>query len=133
MIFAGGGADGAANGLVILYIGGLGLLVAVLIGWMGIKLARSKKKVLRLFGVVILLMSCALPFLVCSGFQHIPSRSALRKKIEKGMTKREVLDIAGELGTKGAKDWIYYTDFWGIGFYVVIFGDDGLVDRTFID
>ena len=133
MIFAGGGADGAANGLVILYIGGLGLLVAVLIGWMGIKLARSKKKVLRLFGVVILLMSCALPFLVCSGFQHIPSRSALRKKIEKGMTKREVLDIAGEPSSKQNNEWTYHTNFWGIHYFVVKFDEDGQVESVYID
>ena len=100
MIFASGGLGAAADGQAMVCIASVGLLVAIVVGWMGIKLARSKKKVLRLFGVVILLTSCALPFLVCSGFQHIPSRSALRKKIEKGMTKREVLVAAGEPSSK---------------------------------
>ena len=119
--------------MAILCIGSIGLFVAIIFGLIGFKLAQSKKKVLRPSGVVIILMSCALPFVVCSGFEEVPSRSELRNKIEKGMTKQEVIDVAGEPSDKGPVSWIYYTDFWRINFFGVSFGQDGRVDRTFID
>ena len=80
-----------------------------------------------------MLLSCSLPFLVCSGFQHIPSRSALRKKIEKGMTKREVLVAAGEPSSKQNNEWTYHTNFWGIHYFVVKFDEDGQVESVYID
>jgi hypothetical protein len=133
MIFASNGFGAAADGTAIACIASIGLLVAVIVGLVGNKLTKSKRKLIELVGVIMLVLGCALPFVVCSSLGGDPERMESRRKVKKGMTKQEVVKTIGEPGRKNGKDWVYYTGFWGNSFFIVIFGEDGRVDRTFID
>jgi low affinity Fe/Cu permease len=133
MIFAGGGLGGAAGGTAIVCIGVIGIAVAVLIGFGAMKLTRSKHQLVQVIGVLILVLSCALPFVVCSGFSSDPARIQAKKNIEKGMTKEEVVAVVGEPARKEPNEWMYLLDFWGVYYYVVIFDKEGRVESVYWD
>jgi hypothetical protein len=133
MIFAAGGLGIGAAVNAILCFGLLSLVLAAFLCLVGVNFARSTNKNTKRLGVIIVLLSCSLPFLYCLSLRDITGRSELRMKIREGMTQEEVIAAVGEPSSKQKDSWIYHCDLWGLNIFGVHFREDGRVEWTFVN
>ena len=132
MCFANGMAINAAiNGVMIVFGGAL--LLAFCLVALGLALSRSKRPNTRVAGAVLGLLGYSIPFVCCLSFVNFNDRSGLRQSIKEGMTEAQAFEVLGQPDSKSSGMWYYYAAPTKLIYFGVSFGENGLVDGTYIE
>ena len=144
MIFATPDFGAGAAAMMFICIIWMGVIAFAILGLtFGVKLCKSDKPQSKRYGLVLVLVSGIVPLccwllpaqVVRMTSGNYPLGEYPNKKIEQGMTRDEVESILGNPhermdGGVGEGSWYYWIDSFGIRYFRVHFGPEGLVEST---